>query len=923
MINCQSLRGKSAAFAAVVDYVKPDVIIGTESWLDSSIHNSEVFPPNLIVHRKDRNLNGGGVFVAVNNNYNTSSVAEGDSNSEVMWAKVELEDSQNMTIGAFYRPPNTDLNYLRELENSFSSLPASCKQKPLVLAGDFNLPDINWKDNSTKSKATNSALCNQLLLNTENENLTQIQEEPTRNENILDLYFTNRPGLVKNNQTIPGISDHNIIIIDSDIKAKLNKAPPRKIFKYHKADWDKIRSEATLMNQELLSNPITDVNSAWNSFKTNTLKIIDKHVPSKLSSSRNNLPWFNHTLKKMSKKKQKLFNQAKKSSQQEDWETFRKHKKETLSSIKKAHKDYLSDILNKSLKEKNPKPFWKFIKHQRKDNVGVAPLKDNGHIASDSQTKAKILNAQFQSVFTREDYDGELHFDGDPSPIIADLSVKTEGLATLLKKLKPNKASGPDAIPNIFLKETAAQIAPFLTHLFNLSLTTGQLPDDWVNANITPVFKKGNRHDPANYRPVSLTSVCCKLMEHIICRHILGHLDKHNILTPYQHGFRAGHSCESQLLITMQDINASFDNKKQIDIAILDFSKAFDTVPHQRLLAKLRHYGISGQIENWIHNFLTTRQQSVIVDGAKSPPVKVDSGVPQGTVLGPLLFLCHINDLPNRVKSKVRLFADDCLLYREIDSELDHIALQDDLTSLQKWADMWGMQFNPTKCYVMKVGRRRSLSSWIYTLCDHPLEQVAKNPYLGLLLSEDLKWAPHINKITKKANSILGFLRRNLYTCPKTLKETAYFSLVRSNLEYSSPVWDPFLKGDIAKVERVQRRAARFVLNDYQRDSSVTAMLKSLGWQDLSSRRREARLVLLYKIINNLVTISQNDYLERNHSKTRSGNSHCLKVYSPNTEIYRNSFFPKTIIDWNKLPDNIILCSDLDAFKLVLGQQYD
>ena len=180
-----------------------------------------------------------------------------------------------------------------------------------------------------------------------------------------------------------------------------------------------------------------------------------------------------------------------------------------------------------------------------------------------------------------------------------------------------------------------AQIAPFLTHLFNLSLTTGQLPDDWVNANITPVFKKGNRHDPANYRPVSLTSVCCKLMEHIICRHILGHLDKHNILTPYQHGFRAGHSCESQLLITMQDINASFDNKKQIDIAILDFSKAFDTVPHQRLLAKLRHYGISGQIENWIHNFLTTRQQSVIVDGAKSPPVKVDSGVPQGTVLGP------------------------------------------------------------------------------------------------------------------------------------------------------------------------------------------------------------------------------------------------------------------------------------------------
>jgi len=373
----------------------------------------------------------------------------------------------------------------------------------------------------------------------------------------------------------------------------------------------------------------------------------------------------------------------------------------------------------------------------------------------------------------------------------------------------------------------------------------------------------------------------------------------------------------------MHDITSSFDNKKQVDIAILDFSKAFDTVPHKRLLAKLAHYGITGNILGWIQGFLSDRHQRVIVDGTSSGQVTVDSGVPQGTVLGPLLFLCHINDLPTRVTSSVRLFADDCLLYREITSEEDHIALQDDLTSLQTWAEMWGMIFNPTKCYVMKTGRKRSLSNWIYTLHDHPLEVVPKNPYLGLTLSEDLKWGPHINKITKKASGILGFLRRNLSSCPIDLKELAYFSLVGSNLEYSSPVWDPFLKTDINKLEAVQRRAARFVLNNYKWDSSVTAMLKSLNWQSLSSRRREARVTLLYKIIHGLVAVPCDEFISRNFSKTRSSNSHRLKVFSPQTETFRNPFFPRTVIDWNRLPDDIITATTIEQYKQVLNHHFD
>ena len=234
------------------------------------------------------------------------------------------------------------------------------------------------------------------------------------------------------------------------------------------------------------------------------------------------------------------------------------------------------------------------------------------------------------------------------------------------------------------------QLAPSITIIFQKSVDSGRLPKDWLNANIAPVFKKGDRHLPENYRPVSLTSVLSKLLEHIVCRHMLKHFERHNILTSLNHGFRAGYSCETQLAVTIEDLTTSFDRGTQTDIAILDFSKAFDTVPHNKLLHKLQAYGICGNLHTWIQSFLCNRHMKVVVEGESSNEVTVDSGVPQGTVLGPLLFLCHINDLPDAVKSQVRLFADDCLLYREVKSQSDHTILQQDLHNLENWASEWG-----------------------------------------------------------------------------------------------------------------------------------------------------------------------------------------------------------------------------------------
>ncbi|KAK3105990.1 hypothetical protein FSP39_010381 [Pinctada imbricata] len=282
------------------------------------------------------------------------------------------------------------------------------------------------------------------------------------------------------------------------------------------------------------------------------------------------------------------------------------------------------------------------------------------------------------------------------NPIQA-IKINIEGVRKLLSKVNSSKASGPDNIPNRILKECAEQLAPSLATIFQLSLDSGELPSDWRDANISCIYKKGDKHQAESYRPVSLTSVSSKLLEHIICRHILKHLEKNKILTTLNHGFRSGFSCETQLLTTMNELLINYDKEKQTDLAILDFSKAFDTVPHQKLLHKLSQYSIRGSTLSWLTSFLTRRTMRTVVEGEKSEAVPVECGVPQGTVLGLLLFLCHINDLPDSVTSQVRLFADDCLLYRQINNYGDQEKLQEDLHNLQKWANDWGMRFNAKK----------------------------------------------------------------------------------------------------------------------------------------------------------------------------------------------------------------------------------
>ena len=419
--------------------------------------------------------------------------------------------------------------------------------------------------------------------------------------------------------------------------------------------------------------------------------------------------------------------------------------------------------------------------------------------------------------------------DGNLFPDISPLLIHDEGVANLLSSLDDHKASGPDEIPTTLLKKLATVISPVLTRIFQASLHQCLIPMDWKSANVVPVFKKGERSIPSNYRPVSLTCICCKLLEHIIYSHIFLHLKKYDILCEEQHGFRANRSCETQLISTVNDIAKNMDAGKQTDVILLDFLKAFDRVSHMRLCHKLHHLGINGSLLAWIKCFLSERTQRVIVNGQRSSPSVVLSGVPQGSVLGPLLFLCYINDIISGISSPIKLYADDVLIYRIIDNEDDCKMLQRDLDLLQTWAHKWNMSFNPVKCEFLRITNKQNRTYFPYSIQDTLIRKVTKAKYLGVTLNNKLTWNNHIANITGKANSVYGFMHRNFNNCPSKIKSALYKSMIRPILEYAGNVWSPHCDKDIQCMERVQRRAARFAANCYSRYHSVTDMMQKLN----------------------------------------------------------------------------------------------
>ena len=318
-------------------------------------------------------------------------------------------------------------------------------------------------------------------------------------------------------------------------------------------------------------------------------------------------------------------------------------------------------------------------------------------------------------------------------------------------------------------------------------------------------------------------------------------------------------------------------------------------------------------LNQWIADFLADRQQEVVLEGVHSSATSVTSGVPQGTVLGPLLFLVYINDMPEKISSTTRLFADDSLDYRIVKSKEDQTLLQEDLDKLQEWERDWLMQFNADKCEVIRVTNKLSPLIHDYHIHGTKLQTVKNAKYLGLTISSDLSWNKHVDITAKKATASLKFLKRNLHSCPSTVKEKCYKSLVRPIMEFASCVWDPHSKRNIDKLKMVQRRVARFVKGDYSRTSGVTSVLEDLEWNTLQQGRMQSKTVMLYRVVHQLVSIPVTPFL----IPIRASRCHNMRYAIPRSTVNAHlySFFPSAIRIWNKLPASTVSAQSLETFR--------
>ena len=920
-INFQSVFAKRFEFWSLVDAVKPDIIFGCETWLNPAKLNGEFMPGGYNVYRRDRRDGYGGVILCIHNSLNSHQI-DIDTATDFVAAKIVM-GNQDVVVASLYRPTNNDEVYMEDLTQSISNLCQANPDAAIWISGDINLPDIVWETHSIAKSPAYKISINESCLNLlDRSGLQQMVDFPTRFANTLDVVLTNRPSLITNCCSLPALSDHDVVFAEVNVRAIRRKPVRRKILLWNKADLDVIRDRVDKVSSDLTSkySSSTPVEIIADALQKDLDQIIDECVPSKFSSTRFNQPWFNTSTKRILRRKSRAFRKARRTNKDRDWNRFRRLKKEAQLTCRKAYNKFTYDILHSDPGCKRNKKLGALIKSKRCDNTGVAPLKEGGFLHSDPIAKANILNRQFTSVFSTDD--------GSPLPDLPDvqhhpmddITVCQNGVTKLLRNLKPFTATGPDGIPTKLLKEAAEEVSPAVTLLFQASISQGRVPPQWKKANIVPLFKKGSRSSPANYRPISLTSVLCKLCEHIIHCSIIRHLSANEILSDAQHGFRKRRSCDTQLIVTIEDLAKGIEEKSQTDVILLDYEKAFDKVSHRHLLAKVNHYGIQGSTFRWISDFLHSRSQVVLVDGQKSMETNVTSGVPQGSVLGPLLFLIFINDLPECVTSSTtRLFADDSILYRRISSRADAESLQKDLDALQDWESKWLMRFNASKCQVLQITNKRDPVPATYTVHGQVLDVVDSAKYLGVHLDKQLNFNTHVNAITRKANGTRAFLSRNIMHCSQQLKETAYTTYVRPTVEFACSAWDPYTQRNIKKIEQVQRSAARFIFGDFQRTSSVTNMVSSLNWTSLEDRRRQSRIIMLYKIHHDLVDIKSKDYLTPYSSSTR-GHSSKYHIPQSRSSVYSSSFFPRTIKEWNKLPFDPAEFSSLDAFKAVLRE---
>ena len=540
--------------------------------------------------------------------------------------------------------------------------------------------------------------------------------------------------MVNNIEHLPGLgkSDHEILKFKFNCYLETKENNMNK-FIYSKGNFTNMTNELSLINwQEVLHE---DVQCSWISFTEIIIKSAENNIPKcKVETSKHRNPYVDRQAVEAIKEKRRKWKKYQYCKNHLTYEEYKHSRNNVNYELRRARYQHEERVALNS--KENSKGFWKFVRRNTKTRISTSPLEmPNGDVTESDHEIADTLNRHFTSVFTDENLANIPNFVLDQHYTeLKDLPITEEVITSALKSVNPSKTVGPDHIHPKIIKECSEIMIQPLKLIFNKSIEEGKLPQEWKEANVTAIFKAGSRKKAENYRPISITSICCRIMERLIRNVIVEHLESNNILSSQQHGFRQGFSCTTQLLECMEDWTQSIDEGKQVDVIYLDFKAAFDKVPHQRLLKKIWGYGIQGQVYKWIESFLSNRKQRVLVNGQQSDWAPVRSGVPQGSVLGPVLFLMHINDLPEVIQCVTRLFADDTKIYQEITNQMDGQKLQDDIFNACTWLQKWQLLFNIKKCKSMHLGKQESDKYYIkdYNNKIHEISEVQSEKDLGV-----------------------------------------------------------------------------------------------------------------------------------------------------------------------------------------------
>ena len=950
--TCKHKYKELESLIADSDSVVPVKFVAiTETWLQDHIKDAQLTIDGFHVTRCDRgSRGGGGVLLYSHRNYPTSEdecVKYDDSYCLGLFVKFST-----LKLGVFvvYRPPDAP----RERFLGVLAFVEECMQEQLdrsfqvCVVGDFNFPDIDWYTERVLSGQTvdSQDSAREFLRFLSSKFMNQYVDRPTRDSNILDLFCADNPSLVQSlTVSQPGLSDHSLVSVLISIPVtELDGVRNGRAFDDGFASLDFSGADFLGINEAIWAVDWTQLESQYDLhdypaiFTKILLDICKEKVPAKRPRSIPGKSGRPREVNVLRRKRKRVHQKILLLGEQTGTSRYANLNRKLMDLNLQIKNAYQQDFERReqAVIEKiksNPKFFYSYAKSHSVVRTDIAMLRDvEGNTYVQSQQIANALQNHFSMVYSDPNCE-EIQAPQFNAPHIshhmteAELDFSTEDVEAAIKELKNNSAPGPDGIPAVLLKSCSHALAGPLASMWRRSLREGVVPAYYKMSLVSPLHKKGDKITPGNYRPVSLTSHIVKVFERVLKKILVNYCERNSLISSNQHGFRSGRSTLTQLVTHIDDVLTGWCKGLDSDCIYLDYAKAFDKVDHVLLIKKLERYSVHPLALKWIESFLSGRKQCVVVNGTRSNEECVISGVPQGSVLGPVLFIIFINDLERVVnnESTVRFFADDTRISRHIACVADHDALQEDLLSIIGWAKTNNMQLHEQKfeLLVHRAGPATSLdcmpfASELYSYVVSEgvvLSPTAELRDLGVRISADLSWKSQIASVVSKGRSIAAWVLSVFRSREPEVMMTLYKTYVRSQLEYCSLLWHPQNIEDIQSIEGVQRTFT-------SRISGISHLsywdrLVVLNLMSLQRRRERFIIIMMWKLLHRL---APNDVGIRFNYHERRGSTAELPSFPRGCRMsvvtrYDSSFAYMGPRLWNVLPRDINQIDELDKFK--------